>query len=191
MTIRDLLKDAYKEGMTVEDIETALEEIAFPEDLSAEVSRLKNALSKSNGEAAEYKRQLKDRMSEDEIKAKEAADKQEELQKNYDALLRKVTLSEHTAKLLELGYDSALASETAEAMVSGDTDKVFANQKKYLEALEKRVRSDILKGTPKPDGGDGKVTVTKEQLRSMTAQERHDFYVNHPEQYKELYGGNE
>ena len=54
MTIKELLGDAYKDGMTIEEIETALENVSMPEDNSAEIERLKNALSKSNSEAAGY-----------------------------------------------------------------------------------------------------------------------------------------
>ena len=46
MNIKDLLKDAYKEGMSLEDIEKALEGIELPSDGSAEIERLKTALSK-------------------------------------------------------------------------------------------------------------------------------------------------
>ena len=138
MNIRDLLKDAYKEGMTLEEIETALESIDLPTDNSAELERLKNALSKSNSEASEYKKQLREKMTADEVKAKEDAEAFEKLQEEHNALLKKVTISENKAQLLAIGYDDALASETAEAMVNGDLSKVFVNQKKHIEAVEKR-----------------------------------------------------
>lgn len=43
----------------------------------------------------------------------------------------------------------------------------------------------------KPVGGKSTDTITKEKLRAMTPQERYDFSVQHPEEYKNLYGGNE
>ena len=190
MNIKDLLKDAYKEGMSVEEIESALESIELPSDGSAEIERLKTALSKSNSEAADYKRQLKEKMSAEELKAKEDAEKWEEMEKNYNALLKKDAVSTNKAKLLGLGYEETLADETAEAMVNGELDKVFANQKKHLDALEKKIRSEILKDTPKPDGGKSSDTMTREKLREMSAQERYEYSVNNPEKYKEIYGGN-
>lgn len=191
MNIRDLLGDAYREDMTLEDIENALVDVELPTDNSAEITRLKNALSKSNSEASEYKKQLREKMSADEIKAKEDAEAREKLQSDYDALLKKVSISENKAKLLGLGYEDKLADETAEAMVNGELDKVFANQKKHLDNLEKKIRSEILKETPKPDGGNSSDTMTKEKLRGMSSQERYKFSVEHPEEYKQLYGGNE
>ena len=190
MNIRELLKDAYKEGMTVEEIETALANIEMPIDNSAEIDRLKNALSKSNSEAADYKKQLREKMSADEIKAKEDAEKQAKLQSDYDALVRKVTLSENKAKLLGLGYEDKLATETAEAMIDGNLDKVFANQKKHLEAVEKKIREDVLRDTPKPEGGNSSNAMTKEKFREMSANERYEYSKAHPEEYKQIYGGN-
>lgn len=190
MNIKDLLKDAYKEGMTVDEIETALASIELPTDNSAEVERLRSALSKSNSEAADYKKQLREKMSAEELKAKEDAEKFEKLQTAYDALVKEQSITNNKAKLLSLGYEEALANETAEAMVNGELDKVFANQKKHLDAVEKRIRSEILKDTPKPDGGNSSNTLTKEQFRAMSTQERLDFSVNHPDEYKKLYGGN-
>ena len=190
MKIKDLLKDAYQEGMTVEEIEAALENIVMPEDNSAEIDRLKTALSKSNSEAADYKRQLREKLSTDEIKAKEDAEAHEKLQSDYDALVRKVNISENKARLLALGYEDKLANETAEAMVNGEIEKVIVNQQKHLEAIRKEIRSEILKETPKPDGGNASEGMTKEKLRGMSAQERYEFSVNHPEEYKQIYGGN-
>ena len=156
MNIKDLLKDAYKEGMSVEDIEKALEGIELPTDNSAELERLKNALSKSNSEAADYKKQLRDKMSAEEQKAKDDADKWNELQTKYDALLKESNISKNKARLLGLGYDDALATEVAEAMAEGDNERVFAAQKKHLDSVEKKIREDVLKDTPKPTGGSGK-----------------------------------
>jgi hypothetical protein len=190
MNIKDLLKDAYKEGMSVEDIENALKDIDLPTDYSAEIDRLKAALSKSNSEAADYKKQLREKMSADEIKAKEDAESREKLQKDYDALLREVALSKNKAKFLALGYDEALAESTAEAMVDGDLDKVFANQKKHLDAMEKKIRADVLKDTPTPEGGNGSDEITKEKFSKMSIAEQYKYSVDHPEEYKKLYGGN-
>ena len=190
MKLKDLLKDAYQEGMSIEDIEKALEDIELPADNTDEINRLKNALSKSNSESADYKRQLKEKMSAEELKAKEDAEKWEQIEKERDALLREKNISINKAKLLELGYEGSLADETAEAMVNGELDKVFAYQKKHLDSVEKKIRSEIQINTPKPDGGNSSNQITKEKLRGMSAQERYNFSVEHPEEYKQLYGGN-
>lgn len=48
-------------------------------------------------------------MTADEQKEKDEAEKREKLENDYNALLKKVTVSDNTAKLLGLGYDEALA----------------------------------------------------------------------------------
>lgn len=190
MNIKDLLKDAYKEGMSAEDIEKALESIELPNDSSAEIERLRTALSKSNSEAADYKKQLREKMSAEELKAKEDADKFADLQSKYDALLKESEISKNKARLMTLGYEDALATEVAEAMIAGDTDKVFSAHKKHLETVEKKIRESVLKDTPKPNGGNGSPTITKETFSKMSMAEQYKFSKEHPEEYKQLYGGN-
>jgi hypothetical protein len=190
MNIKDLIGDAYKEGMSVEDIEKALESIEMPTDNSAEIDRLKNALSKSNSEAAEFKKQLREKMSAEEIKAKEDAEKMEALIKERDALLREKTIATYKASYLSLGYDENLALATAEALSNGELDKVFANQKKHNESVEKRIRADVLKETPTPEGGQGSGEITKEKFSKMSIAEKYKYSIDHPEEYKKLYGGN-
>ena len=189
MNIKELLGDSYKEGMTLEDIETALKDIDLPTDNSAEIDRLKTALSKSNSEAAEMKKQLREKMSAEELKAKEDAEKIEELTKERDALLREKTIAGHKAKYLALGYEENLANETAEALANGELDKVFANHKKHNDSVEKKIRADVLKETPKPEGGTGSETLTKEKFSQMSIAEQYKYSVEHPEEYKKLYGG--
>ena len=187
MKFKDLLKDAYKEGMSLEEIETAMADIELPEDMSAEVERLKAALSKSNSENAEWKKKHREAMSEEERKAQEAADLLKQLQERNAELERESGIAKHKAKFLGMGYEEALANDAATAMVDGDTEKLFSCQQKHQEALEKKIRADVLKGTPKPvpDKADGAMTL--ENFRKMSAQERLEFSQKNPEEYKTLY----
>ena len=74
--------------------------------------------------------------------------------------------------------------------LEGNLAKVFANQKKHIESVEKKIRADVLKETPKPEGGNGSETMTKEKFLKMTTAEQYKYSVEHPEEYKKLYGGN-
>lgn len=191
MNLKEVLGDAYKEGMTFEEVETALESVTILEDNSVEIERLKNALSKSNSEAAGYKKQLREKMTEDEQKKQREQEEREELQNKYDKLLRESVIAKNKAKLVALGYDESLADETAEAMADGDSEKVFANQQKHLASFEKKVRAEALKNTPKPTPDGDSKTMTLEKFRKLDPAERHKFYTEHPDEYKELYGGKE
>lgn len=179
--------EGYAE-MSTEDKLKALEEFELPApDLSGTVK--KELFDKTASELAAAKKQLKEKMTEDEAAKQKEKEEREELQTKYDALLRESSISKNKAKLIALGYEEALADETATAMVDGDSDKVFANQQKHLTAVEKRVRAEALKDTPKPAPDGGSDTMTLEKLRSMSPDERYQYSVEHAEEYKELYGG--
>ena len=177
------------DNMTLEEKLSALESYEMQEpDYTGYVS--KEVFDKTASELANSKKQLREKLTAEEIKAKEDAEKWEELIKERDALLREKTIANHKAKYLALGYEEKLAFETAEAMANGELDKVFANQKKHIESVEKKIRADVLKETPKPEGGNGTDTLTKEKFSKMSIEEKYKFSVEHPEEYKLLYGGN-
>ena len=188
MKIRTEKIEGYKE-MTLEQKLEALENYEVDEpDYTGYVT--KEVFDKTASELANSKKQLREKMSADEIKAKEDSDKMEELQSKYDALLKESEITKNKARLLTLGYEDKLATETAEAIVNGDTDKVFANQKKHLESVEKKIREEVLTSTPRPTGGNGAETMTLDKFKKMPIEEQFKFSKEHPEEYKTLYGGN-
>ena len=190
MKFKDLLKDAYKEGMTLEEIEAALADVELPEDLSPEVERLKTANSKLSSENADWKRKHREALSEEERKAQETADLLKQLQDRNAELERESGLAKHKAKFLGMGYEESLANDAAAAMVDGDMEKLFSYQQKHQEAFEKKIRADALKSTPKPVPNKADGAMTLEKLRNMSAQERLEFAQKNPDEYKSLYGGN-
>ena len=150
--LSDLLGKAYKEGMTEDEISAALETVGQGNE--AEVNRLKAALSKANSEAADYKKQLRTKQTDDEAAAASQKEEHDRLVQENADLKRSMALSERKAKLLAMDYDESLADETAAAMVDGDMDKVMANQSKYLEVQKKNIQADAMRKTPRPAAGD-------------------------------------
>lgn len=188
--------EGYKD-MTPEQKLAALEafEIEDP-DYSGYVK--KDVFDKTASELAAKKKELNEKLSEDEQKKQKEQEEREELQSKYEKLLHESEVSKFKAKLLGMGYEEKLADETAEAMANGDTDKVFANQKKHLDSVEKKVRAEALKDTPKPTGDGDSKTMTLEKLRKLSPIEREQWSRKNPEDYKALYtesnsdtGGNE
>ena len=176
--------EGYAE-MSAEDKLKALEGFDIPDpDYSGYVK--KDVFDKTASELAGVKKQLKDKMTDDEAAKQKEQEEREELQSKYDKLLRESEISKHKAKLLGLGYDEKLADETAEAMADGDMEKVFANQKKHLDSVEKRVRADALKDTPKPTPDGDSKTMTLEKFRKLSPAERAAFFEEHQEEYKEI-----
>lgn len=143
------------DSMTAEQKVEALTKFEIPEsvDLSRYVS--KEVFDKKASEAAGLSKQLKEKMTEDEKKAAETDEANRKILEELEQLRKDKTISELTAKYLNLGYDAELAKETAEAMQSGNMEKVFANGAKHKEALEKKIMEDLMNKTPKPDGAGG------------------------------------
>ena len=152
--------------MTPEQKLAALESFEF-EDNAAEVERLKNANSKANSEAAEWKRKHNALLTEDEKKKQEDADALAKALQELEALRKDKTVSEYTAKFIAQGYSEDLASDTAKALADGDTTKVFANQQRFLEDYAKTVKADALKKTPRPPAGDGDNPMTKDEIMKI------------------------
>lgn len=186
----DIKKIEGYDKMSAEDKLKALESFEMPDpDYSGYVK--KDLFDKTASELAEKKKELKSRLTEDEAKKLKEAEERKELQDKYELLLHKTAVSENKAKLLGLGYENNLAAETAEAMVNGDLDKVFENQKKHLENFEKQIRAEGLKKTPRPvgDSNDSGV-MTLEQFRKLPPDKRLKYAVERPDDYKTMYGGN-
>jgi len=149
--LSELLGDAYKEGMTEDEISAALE--AKKQKGDSDLAKLKNLLDKANSEAAKYKSQLKDKQSEDERAAAEQKEMLEKLTQENAELRRNTSISDYTAKLLGQGYTPELASESATAMVDGDMAKVIEIQGKFAEMQLKAKEAELMGQTPRPKAG--------------------------------------
>jgi hypothetical protein len=150
----DVTKIEGYDKMTPEQKLAALEAFEY-DDNASEVERYKNAVSKANSEAAEWKKKHNALLSEEEKKKQDDADSLSKMQKELEDLRKDKTVSEYKAKFLAQGYAETLASETAQALAEGDTAKVFANNQKFLEEYAKNLKADALKKTPKPPAGSG------------------------------------
>ena len=125
-----------------------------PVDMSQYVD--KKTFDAKASEAANLSKQLKAKMTDDEAAKAQADADRKALEDKYTELLRKSTIAEHTARFIAMpGYDEKLARETAEALFDGNMDKVFENQQKANAAYEKKLRAEMVKQDPKPDGAGG------------------------------------
>lgn len=150
--LSELLGEAYKEGMTADEISEALETKKVGNNES-EITRLKNALNKANSEAAEYKKQIRQNQSEEDRKAAEQKEEYEKIMKENADLKRSMNISAQKAKLIGLGYEEKLAEETATAMIDGDVEKIVFNQGIFLEEVKKNQTVTQMKNTPRPAAG--------------------------------------
>ena len=137
------------ENMTLEEKLAALE--AYEPDMSGFVP--KSALDKATSEAASYKKQLREKMTAEEEKAAREIEERAALLARVEELERERTVNSYVTNFLGMGYEEQLAKETAEALVAGDMETVFANQRAYAVTREKNLRAELLKSTPRPAGG--------------------------------------
>ena len=174
------------ENMTPEEKLAALE--AYDPEKDGFVS--KATFDKKASEASELGKQLKSRMSEEEAKAAKDAEERAALIAELEQLKTEKAVNSYVNSYLALGYDEKTARASAEALTKGDMATVFANQKTHIENREKALKAELLKETPPPDGGKPDGGMTLEKFRKMSPQERYEFSVANPDQYKTLYGGN-
>ena len=175
------------ENMTAEEKVAALE--AYEPDMTGFVA--KSVFDKTASELAGYKKQLREKQTEEEIAKAKEAEERETLLARVKELETEKLLNTYVNNYLGMGYEEKLAKATAQAMVDGKMDIVFANQKIHLENEKKAMRADLLKNTPTPNTqGKGDGGMTLDTFRGMPAAERADYAQKNPEQYKALYGGN-
>lgn len=170
------------EAMSAEEKLAALEALDIPD-----ADKLKAALDKATSEAAGYKKQLRERMTEDEARAAKDAEDRAAMQKELEQLRAEKLIDQNTAKFLGLGYDEKLARETATALANGDTEAIFKNHAKFIADREKALKAEILKSTPTPPAGDGAEKKSRDDFKKMTLAEKQQFARENPEAYKDFY----
>ncbi len=173
------------EAMSAEEKLAALEALDIPD-----VDKIKSALDKATSEAAGYKKQLRERMTEDEARAAKDAEEREAIMTELEQLRAEKVIDQHTTKFLGLGYDEKMARETAEALAAGNTELVFKNHAKFIADREKALKAEILKSTPTPPAGDGAEKKTRDDFKKMTLAEKQQFARENPEMFNEFIGGN-
>lgn len=178
------------ENMTAEEKLAALEALELPDpDYTGLVK--KDLLDKANSEAANYKKQLREKMSEDEQKAIQQQEEMAAIKAELETLRQEKAETELTNRWMGIGYSKELATATAKASAAGDMDTVFKNHAKFLADREKELKSELLKSTPTPPAGDGDKKITKEDFSKMTLAEKQKFATENPEAYREIYSHKE
>ena len=140
------------EAMSLEDKVKALEGYEFddpkPKTDDAEVKRLKEALSKSNSEAASWKRQLHEKMTEAERKDAERQEEAERDKAELETLRKEKAISALEKAYLAAGYPADLAEASAKAQADGDTETVLKNQMAFIAETKKTLESAALNKQP-------------------------------------------
>ena len=182
----DISKIEGYEAMSDADKVKLLESFEY-DDGTSEIERYKNAASKANSDAAEWRKKHNALLSEEEQKKQEQADYIAMLEKQNKELLEKETVATYKSELLKIGYSDELATATATALVKGDITKVIKNQASFVEEQKKAVLAADVKEMPvPPTGNDGGKTLTKAEFSKMSLDEQMKVYTDSPDLYNEL-----
>lgn len=138
--------------MSVEDKLKALEEyeieVPAPKETD-EVTKLKSALSKANSDAAEWKRQFREKQTEAERAEAERKEREQAVEEELRTLRRDKTVNGYIARCLALGYTQELAERAAEAFADNDAAAIMTCQQEFLEAKQKEIEANSLNKQPK------------------------------------------
>lgn len=125
------------------------QEAPKPQEENPEVLRLKAALSKANAEAADWKRQLREKQSEQERAEAERIEKAKKLQEEIEEYRRRERIAHYKSKLMEAGVISETADTMANSLPDGVSDEFFAMTKQYIERQKQDIRAEALNAQPK------------------------------------------
>lgn len=162
MDLKTLLGDAYRENMTLDEINEALEGMSLVDPSTLPKSVSKEVFDKTASELAKVKKQLKELQEKsmtDEEKLQAELEKAVESQRQYAKELAKLRAKEI---FVEAGLTESDYSSILDAVVSEDEETTKARAKSVVDlisaqkaAVEKAVKAELLKSTPKPPAGDG------------------------------------
>lgn len=184
-TLKDILGEAYREDMTLADIESAIATMKLA-DLSSGEYVSKGKLMDYETRAKKAEKALAEKLTEEEKAQIEQAKREE----YYKALEKENNRNKYIAKLGKLIKDEKVLNEIADLYADGDFATAIDKQNEYLAKyhgeLEKTIKADLMKHNPQPQPQNGNGGITKEQFDAMGVQERTKLYNEQPEVYKQF-----
>jgi len=134
---------------SVEELNATIKELQSNiTQLKGDLEKQKQATSNASTDAAEWKKKFRDTQDEGTRRNAETEETIAALRNELASLKKNETISGYEKSYLALGYDSALARSTAEAMADGNMSVVFENQKAFTEAQKKAVQENALNNMP-------------------------------------------
>ena len=143
-----------KPEVTLEDLQNQLAEA------KALNQQYKNAITKSNGEAAEWKRKFQAKQTAEEKEAAAEREAEELQQQELSNLRKELTTMKAIARYRGMGMDEKMAAECAALEVENNNDglmaKISALMTSREEAAAKKAQEDLLASRPDLKAGNGK-----------------------------------
>lgn len=198
MTLKELLGSDYKEGMTLDEISAALAGKTFidPATLGETVS--KGTFDKTASELAKAKKDLAELQKEHMTDAEKQAQLMADLEAEKHSFIIKSNRLDVEKVLVAAGLTEKEYASFIDGIVTEDAAASTAVAESIAKAIGAKsaaaaaeAKREGINNTPKAQ--DGKVPaagMTLEAFRKLDASARHDYAVEHPEEYKALYENN-
>lgn len=196
MNIQELLGEAFKEGMSIDEINEALAGKNFVDPSTLPPSVPKATFDKTASELAKANKtigELKSANLTDEEKVKKALEDAKIAEDNF---LRKSIRLDVKEVLVEAGLKEEDYKDIIDGLVSSDAEASVAMAKNLVsmlasqrQATENAVKKELQGALGKPPKGNENNSITKEDFLKMTLTEKIKFKEENPEQYKEFIGG--
>jgi hypothetical protein len=148
---------------TIEDLQLQLAEER------AKAQKFKSSFDKVSSEVAEYKKQLRAKLTEDEQKQLEIEEERAKQAEYIKGLEDFKKMSEATTRYMTVvGMSAELAKEASEAEINGDMDALAQIYSKHNEMVKKQMEAEFLKGRPPINNGSNGSALTKEDILAIT-----------------------
>lgn len=153
MEIKDLVGDAYKEGMTLEEVAAVIKNKALVDPSTLPPSVSKETFDKVAEKLARLEQEKKNALPEDE----QAQIRQQEILERMAALEKENSCMKYEKSFLAAGYTPEIAQKLANCVSDGKFEDFVKEQvvwtKQLKETLYAQAKEDLLKGTPPVGGG--------------------------------------
>lgn len=124
-----------------------------PDRKDAEIEKLKAALNKASADAADWKRQFREKQTEQERTEAERAEADKQLREELETLRKEKAVADYSNRCVTIGFDGELAAMTANAIADGNMDAMFDCLKQFVEATKTKMANDALNKQPTLSAG--------------------------------------
>jgi hypothetical protein len=156
--LKTLLGDAYKEGMTVDEINKALADKDLVDRSTLPKTVLKETFDKTASELAELKKKVKI-LEESSMTAEEKAKEAELKAKEYTVKLNRLEIEK---LFVQSGLSDKEYNPILDGIVSDDLEKskvlassILTTFKSKITSAEQKVKEELLNNTPRTPAGEG------------------------------------
>ena len=166
MNLQELLGTAFKDGMTLDEINTALADrnlldaSEVEKQVNNRTAAQKRLLDAANKKVEEANKKLAEAQKQNNDAGVENADllaRISTLEEEAKQSKRDAAIAKDTATYVAMGYTEELARSTAEALADGNSAKVTENMSAFIaqktQSIEQAVKDKLLNGTKPPAGG--------------------------------------